>query len=70
MSATANFTRWAAEIANDPLYPKGLAKDEETVALYVLLTEALAVAAAQGDAGGRTPAVTWIPTEPRRHYLN
>ena len=70
MSATANFSRWATEIANDPLYPKGLAKDEETVALYVLITEALAAAAAEGQASGRTPPVAWIPSEPRRHYLN
>jgi hypothetical protein len=70
MSATANFSRWATEIANDPLYPKGLAKDEETVALYVLLTEALAAAAAEGQADGHTPPVTWIPSEPRHHYLN
>lgn len=70
MSATANFSRWATEIANDPLYPKGLAKDEETVALYVLITEALAVAAAEGQASGHTPPVAWIPSEHRRHYLN
>ena len=70
MSATANFTRWATEVANDPLYPKGLAKDVETVALYVMLTEVLALAAARGHAGDGTPAVTWIPSEPRHHYLN
>ncbi len=71
MSATGNFTRWAMEIANDPLYPKGLPKDEETVALYVMLTEALAVAASQGGSAGRQVSVAWIPSESRRrHYLN
>jgi hypothetical protein len=71
MSATRNFSRWAVEIANDPLYPRGLPKDEDTVALYVMLTEALAVAAAEADITGRNPAITWMPSEHRRrHYLN
>ena len=71
MSATRNFSRWAIEVANDPLYPRGLPKDEDTVALYVMLTEALAVAAGQAGSTGRKPAITWMPSEHHhRHYLN
>lgn len=67
MSATGNFSRWAREIAADPRYPKGLARDEETVALYVAVTEALAeVASFPGP-----PTLAWIPTEARRrHFVN
>jgi len=67
MSASRDFSRWAREIADDPHYPKGLARDEETVALYVAVTEALAEAAALPD----HPALAWIPTEARRrHFVN
>jgi hypothetical protein len=67
MSATGSFSRWAKEIANDPRYPVGLARDEETVALYVAVTEALAEAPSLPDG----PALAWIPSEARRrHFVN
>ncbi len=67
MSATRDFGRWAKEVADDPHYPKGLARDEETVALYVAVTEALAeVASLPGH-----PTLPWIPAEARRrHFVN
>jgi len=67
MSATRSFTQWAKEIADDPRYPQWLARDEETVALYVALTEALAEAASLPG----HPALAWIPSEARRrHFVN
>ncbi len=67
MSATRDFSRWAKEIAEDPRYPQGLARDEETVALYVAVAEALAEAASRP---GRPP-LPWIPSEARRrHFVN
>ncbi len=65
MSATGNFSRWAKEIAEDPRYPQGLAQDEDTVALYVAVTEALAEAATLPD----HPALAWISTNARRRHL-
>ncbi len=71
MSATRSFSRWAREIASDPRYPKGLPQDEETVALYVMLTEALAEAAADTDGSAADFPLAWIPTDARRrHFVN
>ncbi len=67
MSATRSFSRWAREIASDPRYPKGLPQDEETVALYVMLTEA----AARADRSAADLPLAWIPTDARRrHFIN
>ncbi len=67
MSATRSFSRWAKEIADDPRYPKALARNEETVALYVAVTEALAEAASHPE----QPTIAWIPSEARRrHFVN
>ena len=71
MSATRDFSRWAREIANDPRYPQWLPRDEETVALYVMLTEALAEAAAPTKQPAADLPLVWIPTDSRRrHFVN
>lgn len=66
MSATANFARWAKEVAEDPRYPAGLSRDIHTVALYVALTEALAEATRRPGGG-----FVWMPSAARaRHFVN
>lgn len=69
--ATRSFSRWAREIATDPRYPEWLPRDEETVALYVVLTEALADAIARSNRDPAHVPLAWIPTDARRrHFVN
>lgn len=69
--ATRDFSRWARDVASDPLYPEGLTKDEETVALYVMLLEAMAEAASRShEPHGHVP-LPWLPSDARRrHFVN
>ena len=67
MSATRDFGRWAREMANDPRYPVGLAKDEGTVALYILLTEAMTEAASGEPGIGLDHPFSWMALIPPCH---
>ena len=62
MSASRDFSKWATEVLSDPHYPAGLPKDEETVAIYVMVAEAIAEAAAQQQVQPGQAILPWIPT--------